>query len=68
MLAIEIVSCLELKVFVCLFVSLFVAGFLYVALAILELALQIRLGSNSEIHLTLTPKSWNLRCVPPSLS
>ena len=40
--------------FVCLF--LFETGFLCVALAVLELTLQTRLASNSEIHLPLPPK------------
>ena len=39
-------------IFVCLF---FKTGFLFVALAVLELTLQIRLASNSEIRLPLTP-------------
>uniref|UniRef100_A0A0V1KHU5 Uncharacterized protein n=1 Tax=Trichinella nativa TaxID=6335 RepID=A0A0V1KHU5_9BILA len=31
----------------------------YVALAVLELTMQIRLASNSEIHLPLPPKCWD---------
>ena len=43
--------------FVCLFVCLR-WEFLYVALAVLELALEIRLASNSEIYLPLSPECW----------
>jgi hypothetical protein len=45
----------------CLFVCLFVfeTGFLYVALAVLELTLWTRLASNSEIRLPLLPKRWD---------
>lgn len=66
MLAIEIVSCLELKVFVCLFVCYRVSlcSFGYPGTSPLNQA-DLKL---KEIHLTLPPKSWNLRCVPPSLS
>jgi hypothetical protein len=43
-----------------LFIYLFFeTGFLCVALAVLELTLYIRLVSNSEIHLLLSPKCWN---------
>jgi hypothetical protein len=34
-------------------------GFLCVALAVLELTLQTRLASNSEICLSLPPKCWD---------
>jgi hypothetical protein len=34
-------------------------GFLCVALAVLELTLETRLASNSEIHLPLPPKCWD---------
>jgi hypothetical protein len=43
-------------------------GFLCVALAVLELTLQTRLASNSEIHLPLPPKCWDQRRVPPRLA
>jgi hypothetical protein len=47
-------------VFVCLFVCLFFeTGFFCVALAVLELTLQTRLASNSEILLPLPPKCWD---------
>jgi hypothetical protein len=38
------------------FVLFFETGFLYVALAVLELTLYTRLASNSEIHLLLPPE------------
>ena len=44
--------------FVCLLVVLR-QKFLCVALDVLELALQIRLASNSEIQLFLTPEYWD---------
>ena len=34
-------------------------GFLCVALAILELTLETRLASNSEVRLPLLPKGWD---------
>jgi hypothetical protein len=37
----------------------FETGFLCAALAVLELTLQTRLASNSEIHLPLPPKCWD---------
>jgi hypothetical protein len=44
--------------FVCLFLCLFFeTGFLCVALAVLELTLQTKLALNSEICLSLPPKS-----------
>ncbi|GAB1291686.1 Zinc finger protein 112 [Apodemus speciosus] len=42
-----------------------IAGFLCVALAVLELTLETRLASNSEIRLPLPPKCWDYRCAPP---
>jgi hypothetical protein len=36
-----------------------------VALADLEFALYTMLASNSEIHLSLFPKHWNYRPIPP---
>ena len=38
----------------------FKTGFLCVALAVLELTLQTRLSSNSEIHLPLPSKCWGM--------
>jgi hypothetical protein len=49
--------CFFLDLFVCLFV--FETGFLCVALAVLELTLETRLASNSEIRLPLPPKCWD---------
>jgi hypothetical protein len=43
----------------------FETRFLCVALAVLELTLQTRLASNSEIHLPLPPKCWDKRHAPP---
>ena len=40
-------------------------GFLCVALAVLELTLQNRLASNSEVHLPMPPECRDLRCAPP---
>jgi hypothetical protein len=37
----------------------FETGFLWVALAVLELTLQTRLVSKAEIHLPLSPKCWS---------
>jgi hypothetical protein len=37
----------------------FEIGFLCVALAVLELTLETRLASNSEIHLPLPPQCWD---------
>jgi hypothetical protein len=37
----------------------FETGFLCIALAVLELTLQTRLASNSEIRLPLPPKCWD---------
>jgi hypothetical protein len=49
-----------LFLFVCFFVfCFFETGFLYVALAVLELTLQTRLASNSEILLPLPPECWD---------
>jgi hypothetical protein len=48
--------------FIYLFIYLFwfsETGFLCVALAVLELTLQTRLASNSEIRLPLPPKCWD---------
>jgi hypothetical protein len=45
--------------FVCLFVCFSEAGFLCVALAVLELTLQTRLAWNSEIRLPLPPECWD---------
>jgi hypothetical protein len=49
--------------FVCLFFFCFVLffkrGFLCIALAVLELTLQTRLASNSEICLPLPPECWD---------
>jgi hypothetical protein len=42
-----------------MFFWFFKTGFLCVALAVLELTLQIRLASNSEIRLPLPPKCWD---------
>jgi hypothetical protein len=45
--------------FVCLFYCFFETGFLCVVLAVLELTLETRLASNSEIRLPLPPKCWD---------
>ena len=45
--------------FVCFGFWFFMTGFLCIALAVLELTLYTRLGSNSEISLLLPPKSWD---------
>ena len=42
-----------------LLLFVFETGFLCVALAILELTLQTRLASKSEIQLTLPPECWD---------
>jgi hypothetical protein len=42
-----------------LFCFVFEAGFLCVALAVLELTLKTRLALNSEIRLPLPPKCWD---------
>jgi hypothetical protein len=52
-----VLFCFFLDLFVCLFV--FETGFLCVALAVLELTLETRLASNSEIRLPLPPKCWD---------
>jgi hypothetical protein len=41
------------------FVLFFETGFLCGALAVLELTLQTRLSSNSEIYMPLPPKCWD---------
>jgi hypothetical protein len=59
--------------FVCLFLLLlfwfcfcfFETGFLCIVPAVLELTLETRLASNSEIRLPLPPKCWDQRRAPP---
>ena len=41
------------------FVLFFETGFLCIALAVLELTLETRLASNSEIRRPLPPKCWD---------
>jgi hypothetical protein len=50
----------DLLLFVCLFFVCFETGFLFIALAVLELTLETRLASNSEIHLPLPPECQDL--------
>jgi hypothetical protein len=52
----EFLFCLFVWFFGFLF---FETGFLCIALAILELTLETRLVSNSEIRLPLPPKCWD---------
>ena len=42
-----------------IYIYVFETGFLCIALAVLELALEARLASNSELHLPLPPKCWD---------
>lgn len=42
-----------------IYLSIFKAGFLYVALTVLELSLLARLAPNSEIRLPLLPACWD---------
>ena len=46
-------------VFCCCCCCFFETGFLCVALAVMELTLETRLASTSEICLPLPPKCWN---------
>lgn len=56
-------SFLLLSVFVLFLV--FKREFLHVALVVVELNLQTRLASNSEVFLPLPSKGWEQRCAPP---
>lgn len=55
---------LQGSVFYWLFL-VFKTGFLYVALAVLEVTLQTKLALNLQICLSLPPKCWDKRHVPP---
>jgi hypothetical protein len=44
----------------------FETGFLCVALAVLELALETRQASKSEIYLSLPPEWWDKNHAPPT--
>lgn len=49
-------------------IMVFEIGSHYIALGVLDLAIQTRLDSNSqtqEIHLPLPLRCWNQRCMPP---
>jgi hypothetical protein len=50
---------MRLYIYIYIYIYIYETGFLCIALAVLELALQTRLALNSEICLPLPPKCWD---------